>query len=349
MRVLLISDTHGHIDQLNELIDQVGADAVIHAGDFGFFDEGSVERLTDRELALHIFHSGHPVELAKRVVEAGRAAMQDLVRCQLPLSELDQYLIGDKRLSAPVYAVWGNHEDIEVIRSFREGRYRVDHLTLLDETRLAAVGQLCVFGVGGNLLPGKKIFQNPVAGGSGRVWATLSQYAQLHRRLKEDTGSYAARVFVSHVSPGKEPILRRIAAHLEADFIVSGHMGTPYCCVWSEFAIRTVEQAEQWLDVDVDSIRAVWRSEKSRRRRDRDGIELIEAGLELLDTPPGGAGCVEKGSSRPAWYRGTFSINLPDADKGYAVLAFEDGQVSLETHSKGSRFALDGSELPREE
>ena len=37
MRLLLISDTHGKLDIINELSAQTQADAVIHAGDFGFY------------------------------------------------------------------------------------------------------------------------------------------------------------------------------------------------------------------------------------------------------------------------------------------------------------------------
>ena len=57
MRFLLISDTHGRLGVIDELADRVRADAVIHAGDFGFFDEGSFERLSDRELRFHVVHS----------------------------------------------------------------------------------------------------------------------------------------------------------------------------------------------------------------------------------------------------------------------------------------------------
>jgi hypothetical protein len=57
MRFLLMSDTHGKLEIINELAGHVRADAVIHAGDFGFFDDGSIERLSDRELRLHVAHS----------------------------------------------------------------------------------------------------------------------------------------------------------------------------------------------------------------------------------------------------------------------------------------------------
>jgi len=44
MRFLLLSDTHGKLGIINELAAVVRADAVIHAGDFGFYDDGSYER-----------------------------------------------------------------------------------------------------------------------------------------------------------------------------------------------------------------------------------------------------------------------------------------------------------------
>jgi predicted phosphodiesterase len=57
MRLLLISDTHGKLGIINELAAHVRADAVIHAGDFGFYDDGSYKRLSNRELRLQVVHS----------------------------------------------------------------------------------------------------------------------------------------------------------------------------------------------------------------------------------------------------------------------------------------------------
>lgn len=41
-RILLVSDTHGNVDIINEKATQTNADFVIHAGDFGFYDEQRV-------------------------------------------------------------------------------------------------------------------------------------------------------------------------------------------------------------------------------------------------------------------------------------------------------------------
>ncbi len=57
MKALLVSDTHGKLDVVNQLIDKTKADLVIHAGDFGFYDETSYRRLSTRELLLLVSHS----------------------------------------------------------------------------------------------------------------------------------------------------------------------------------------------------------------------------------------------------------------------------------------------------
>ncbi|MBN1257384.1 MAG: metallophosphoesterase [Planctomycetes bacterium] len=49
-RFLLISDTHGKLDIINDLAFQTKADAVIHTGDFGFYNNGSYERLVGQDL-----------------------------------------------------------------------------------------------------------------------------------------------------------------------------------------------------------------------------------------------------------------------------------------------------------
>ena len=54
MRLLLISDTHGRLGIIDALASHVRADAVIHAGDFGFYDDGSYGRLSARELRLQV-------------------------------------------------------------------------------------------------------------------------------------------------------------------------------------------------------------------------------------------------------------------------------------------------------
>ncbi len=57
IKILLISDTHGHLDVINDLAEKTKTDLVIHAGDVGFYNESSYKHISSRELRLLISHS----------------------------------------------------------------------------------------------------------------------------------------------------------------------------------------------------------------------------------------------------------------------------------------------------
>ena len=235
MRLLLITDTHGHLDAINELARTTQCDAILHAGDLGFYDEESADQLTNRELGLHIFHSDLSPAEKNRARNWSQSEKARFVRQRLPLSDLPDFLSGRKRLEVPVYAVWGNHEDVTVIRQFYLGEYQVPNLHILHENDSFHLGGLHVFGLGGNLLLGSRFFQQPIAGGGGRVWSVASQYVQLIETVRQNAVDGERRVFVSHVSPGKEPFIFLMGAHTRSDFLVSGHMGPPFCMTWNGF------------------------------------------------------------------------------------------------------------------
>ena len=107
MRLLLISDTHGKLEIIEDLAAHVQADAVIHAGNLGFYDNGSYERLSDRELRLQIVHSDLSPQDRERILALLRKERIKAARKDCPLSELPFYIEGDTRFDVPVYAVWG--------------------------------------------------------------------------------------------------------------------------------------------------------------------------------------------------------------------------------------------------
>ena len=76
MRLLLISDTHGKLGVINEVAERTQADAVIHAGDFGFYADDSYERLSAREFRLLVVHSDLPKE------EKERHLLEERRRCR---------------------------------------------------------------------------------------------------------------------------------------------------------------------------------------------------------------------------------------------------------------------------
>ena len=96
-----------------------------------------------------------------------------------------------------------------------------------------------LFGIGGNFMSNKKLFDKPIGGRAGKIWSTLHQFGALYKNLEHKS---QPSIFVSHVSPGKEPLLARLITHFFPNIWLSGHMGAPYTCVWNEFTIRVERQ-----------------------------------------------------------------------------------------------------------
>ena len=324
MRFLLISDTHGKLGIIEDLAIHVQADAVIHAGDFGFYDDKSYERLSDRELRLQIVHSDLPQEEKERILALSPSERMAAAKNSCPLSELPLYIEGDRFFNVPVYAVWGNHEDKEVVDRLFRGDIQVENLHILHHRQAYRVGPTLVYGLGGNFLPGSKLMQRPIAGGGGKIWSTLTQYSDLIKTV-EETDWPGMRIYVSHASPGKEPFVELIGARTGADFTVSGHMGVPTCMVWNPFAVSSVDKAMQRLHSGLEVVRKscldAFRSDTTWADQ---AISLI--GRILEDTVD-----IERGTKEPRWYRGMTHVNLPDVHVGYAVMDVDETDAKLQT------------------
>ncbi len=328
MRLLLISDTHGKLGIINELAEHTQADAVIHAGDFGFYDNGSYERLSNRELRLQVVHSDLPQSEKDRILNLSPEDLIVTLKKILPLSEFPDYVKGQKRFNVPVYAVWGNHEDKEVVEQLFRGYIRIKNLHILHHRQTYRIGPALVYGLGGNFLAGSKLIQHPIAGGAGRIWSTLHQYSDLIKTVEKEKDFSGPRICVSHVSPGKEPFMELIGARTQANFTISGHMGAPACMVWNPFAIRTVEEAEQHLKNSVKKVR------ETCLKASGSNSTWIDQVLNDLGRLPRDVVDIGRGIKAPRWYRKMNHINLPDAHTGYAVMDVLETEVKLQTFIK---------------
>lgn len=331
LRLLLLSDTHGRLDVIHELVETTRADVVVHAGDFGLYDGGSVERLTRRELHLRVVHSRLSTEEKQRVAAFSEDKLRAYISKSLPLSDLPRYLEGERALPVPVHAVWGNHEDTVVIQKLLAGELSVPNLHILDERHTPRVGPVRLLGLGGNVLPGRKLFDRPLGGGGGKVWTTLVQIGRL-LEAADVLPEGETRVLVTHVSPGKEPIVVRLAAHLGVRMTVSGHMGSPYCNVWNEFTVREPEDSRLWWESRREVL-----EQAAERYRDRhpELQQTVDRGLDALLREPYVQEIKRRYQGEPPWYRGIFHVNLPDARDGFALLEDRDGHLALETTSRG--------------
>jgi len=313
---------------VNELAGLTQSDAVIHAGDFGFHDDESYERLSEREISLQIAHSDLSRDEKSRILGFSRREQIAAARAARLLGEFQSYIDGNVLFRVPVYAVWGNHEDRDVVERLVQGKLKVANLHILDGTQTFKAGSALVFGLGGNLLPGSKMLQKPIAGGGGKIWTTLSQYADLVRATDAEMEWAGPRIFVSHVSPGKEPFVEHLGARTRANFTVSGHMGPPTCMVWNPFAIAGVEESMARIQCGLDSVKracseaSVWTT------------SVCEDAFELIGRLPVETVCMGRGIRAPRWYRDMTHINLSDAHVGYAVLDIEDGRQTVRTFTR---------------
>ncbi|HHF7367886.1 TPA: metallophosphoesterase [Legionella bozemanae] len=321
-RILLISDTHGNLDIINQKVIETKADMVIHAGDFGFYDDQSIHRLSPRELRLLICHS--PVWRKYNVdKQTELEQLIEIVKEEKLLGDFPDYIAGVKQFSVSVYAVWGNHEDVEVLKRLTTD-LKINNLNLLDEQHFYQVHQgdnleFALYGLGGNFLAGKKLFDQPIAGNGGKVWTTLHQLGVLYKQLKnKDKPS----IFVSHVSPGKEPLLSRLISHFMPNFWISGHMGAPFTCTWNQFTIRDMNESLNWFETDIDFIEEQYQQGKLTEEASL-AYELIKRPLDVDDS----------------WFKRMWNINLPDVQDGHALLIVKDGVFSLETYSSGIKLS----------
>jgi predicted phosphodiesterase len=320
-RILLISDTHGNLDVINRKVAEINADMVIHAGDFGFYDDQSIHRLNPRELRLLICHS--PVWRQYNVDKQTKLEIFiEIVKKHKLLGDFPDYISGKKQFSVPVYAVWGNHEDVQVLKQLNTN-LQIDNLHFLDEHHFYEFHhgdnfEFSLYGLGGNFLASKKLFDQPIAGNRGKVWSTLHQFGVLYKQLKnKDKPS----IFVSHVSPGKEPLLSRLISHFMPNFWISGHMGAPFTCTWNQFTIRDMNESLNWLEANVDFIEDQYQQGKL--------TEEAALAYELIKQPI---------AADDYWFKKMWNINLPDIQDGHALLIVKDGVFSLETYSKGIKF-----------
>ncbi|KAJ5907363.1 hypothetical protein N7495_000045 [Penicillium taxi] len=365
-RILCIADVRGNLKSLNELAKQARADHIIHTGDFGFYDDTSLERIADKTLKHVAQYSPLLQENIKRSIAQAtphQSIKQRFTPDQLPLSELPMLL--DKRitLDVPVYTVWGACEDVRVLEKFRSGEYKVDKLHIIDEanSRLLDIGgvKLRLLGLGGAVVM-HKLFDNgegktTIAGGQGTMWTTLLQMGELIDTANRVYDPSETRVFVTHASPAREGMLNQLSVTLKADFSVSAGLHFRYGSSYNEFSVNpSLDHYRGKLAASKASFNDVWETVRSEVEsaislNDAQKI-LLQNALEVVNKMPsianggnpfGGpvaagnaAGQVDESAFKNMW-----NFNLADAAFGYLVLEIEGGRIATEMRAQGFNFA----------
>ncbi|KAH9808656.1 hypothetical protein DFH28DRAFT_1068366 [Melampsora americana] len=141
-RILCIADLRGRISQINQLANEFNAIAVIHSGDFGFYEPTSLERISDRTLRHLIQYSSLITPQFRSQLLAPNMNVHSIRQMILsppnpsiniptgdpsgvgsppafPLSEFPDLLSGKLKLNVPVYTVWGACEDVAILEKIR--------------------------------------------------------------------------------------------------------------------------------------------------------------------------------------------------------------------------------------
>ncbi|KAF9268380.1 hypothetical protein L218DRAFT_893393 [Marasmius fiardii PR-910] len=360
-RILCIADIRGHLSILNDLARDANAVAIIHTGDFGFFESSSLDRINDRTLRhLAMYSPLIPSTQRNHLFSPDNTPAQ--IRQSLDISLLSEFpllLSSTIKLNIPVFTVWGACEDVQILEKFRMGTYTIPNLHILDEaqsgTHLLEVAglKLRLFGLGGALVP-HKMFDNgdanaTIAGGQGTMWTTALQIGQLVDTAQRAYDATETRLLVTHASPGREGIIAQLALALKADLTVSAGLHFRYASSYNEFSVQgDYEGFRHKLTAGKEMFDKVWESVKVQVDAVIDDHQrvLLNKALHLVERiPPAlGApitntqGATIQAQDEPAW-KNTWNWNLCDAAYGSLILDIREGRVSAELKSQGFNYA----------
>jgi len=249
----------------------------------------------------------------------------------LSLSELDLFLTGKEHLEVPVYAIWGNQEDVQVLKKFSDGSYYVPNLYLLNPNSSFTISlgmhSLRLFGIGGAFLY-HRLFDTgqglPMAtGAEGVMWATIIQLGNLIELSERYKDPNEIRVLVSHVCPGKEGLVNILATAVKADFTVSGALHGKFTHTYTDFSVRTLNNYLDHLGLARQEIPRIWEHVESTvgarniRECDRKAIELMMGAVRFVPRSE-------------LELKHTWHLNLPDVKHGHLVLRMHDDELKLE-------------------
>ena len=311
MKFLLVTDTHGrNLDLISEYAAETNAETCIHAGDFGFYAESSLNELTKDELLLLIEHSALPEEQKQAMRgKVSAEARREVVAGNRLTGDFPEYLTGRKRFACPVYATWGNHDDAHVVLDMI--RAPVPNLKIVHENAFLDFGGLALLGLGGNCLPWntrlskigtvEKPFsascrRGDLPGSRIRPTSVLVQYARLIKTARTIPPDRHI-VLLTHASPLVEPFLELVAWQTGAEVTISGHMGRPDGETGTTDSSRLPE-----LRQTFDRLLELYPEE-----------EIILKKFRPMEND-----------------RVVRHINLPDAEDGYGILEYDAGDFSFE-------------------
>ncbi|KAI9724166.1 MAG: hypothetical protein M1828_003911 [Chrysothrix sp. TS-e1954] len=367
-RILCIADVRGNLRSLNDLARTARADYIIHTGDFGFYDERSLDRVAEKTLKHVAQYSPLISDEARRQVATAPPNLpikEHIPRHQLPLSQLPEFLRGTYQFDVPVYTVWGACEDVQVLEKLRSGEYKVDKLHIIDEShsRLLDIGgvKLRLLGLGGALVM-HKLFDNgegrtTIAGGQGTMWTTLLQMGELIDTANRVYDPSETRLLVTHASPAREGLLHQLSVNLKVDFSISAGLHFRYGSSYNEFSVNpSLDHYRGKLAASKASFNDVWETVKSevepavaeneaQQRLLHNAIDIVSRMPSVANggNPFGGQIGSTAGQIDESAFKNMWNFNLADAAFGYLVLEVDQGRIATEMRAQGFNFSHRGA------
>ena len=145
MKVLLISDTHCRVELLKVAIEKERPEVVLHAGDFGFYGMSSIKFLPITELKAKIDHSG----VISKSYHMVRKEMEKAILSYDLMTDFENYLNKRKVFAVPVYAIWGNHDDVKVAKKAEK---TIPNFNLVFSSLLSLKEDVCLCGIPGGIV-----------------------------------------------------------------------------------------------------------------------------------------------------------------------------------------------------
>lgn len=168
IKILCVADIRGELSLFNKLAKEYSADVIVHTGNFGFLDKGSIDRIHESYLRHVVeFSPLLSEELIIRISKLSKVTgdnvehlsnddenLKTLLKNQ-PISELEQFIKGELKLEVPVYTIYGMCEDSLVINKFKYGIYDIPNLHIVDDGSIHTInlrnGRSLLFaGIGGS-------------------------------------------------------------------------------------------------------------------------------------------------------------------------------------------------------
>lgn len=349
-RIACVSDIRGNVRLLNQIAAETKAKAIIHTGDFGFFANDSLGRLSDRVVRHVVQYSPllSPKLRSLLLDTEGSALRQGFVaNPEAVLSEFPELLSQSLVLQVPVFTVWGACEDVQVLERFRAGEYQVPNLFLVDEATTHAVDvgglRLRLLGLGGAVVL-HKLFDHgsghgTIAGAQGTMWTTMLQLGELVETAQQVYDPSEVRVLITHGAPGRDGLLAQLAHALRADYSLSAGLHLRQVSAYNEFGVYASLDAfrEKLLHARAQ-FEEIWDAVKAQVELAIDPTQrpLLDHALQVaLRVPqPFAAGGREEGAWKNTWF-----FNLPDAPLGTLVFDVHHARITTETRSQGMSFA----------